>query len=89
MHPIESKKKMARPKSKITKQRVNMTLAPKVVEFARENANSEGYRSLSELVETLLEAHNIAVNGERKTLEEAKGERAIKSAAKRNHEEKS
>ena len=58
-----------------------MTLDARVVELARENADSEGYGSLSELVETLLSAHNKAVNGEKKTLEESKRERTIKSAA--------
>ena len=73
--PIET---MARPKIENKKPRVNMTLNNFIVEKAREIAEREGM-SLSELVETLLDAHNKAVRGEQGKTQSAK--RIEKAAA--------
>jgi hypothetical protein len=76
--PIET---MARPKIENKKPRVNMTLNSFIVEKAREIAEREGM-SLSELVETLLDAHNKAVRGERGKTQSAKRiERAAATVA--------
>jgi hypothetical protein len=71
---------MARPKIKNKKPRVNMTLDSLVVREARLIADQEGV-SLSELVETLLDAHNKTVRGERKTRSQARIEEAARAVA--------
>lgn len=73
---------MARPKIINRKPRVNMTLNSAIVEEARGIAEREGL-SLSELVETLLDAHNKAVRGEKaKTPTQRRAEAAAKSVTK-------
>lgn len=59
-----------------------MTLDSLVVKEAKLIAEQEGV-SLSELVETLLDAHNKTVRGERKTRAQARVETAAKKVA--NH----
>lgn len=60
-----------------------MTLNSTIVEEARAIADREGM-SLSELVETLLEAHNKAANGDRpKTQTQRRAERAAQEVVTR------
>ena len=74
---------MARPKIENKKPRVNMTLNSSIVEKAREIAEREGM-SLSELVETLLDAHNKAVRGEQgKTQSSKRIEKAAATVARK------
>ena len=74
---------MPRPKIKNKKPRVNMTLNSRIVEEARAVAEREGL-SLSELVETLLAAHNIAANGDRpKSITQRRAESVAQKVATR------
>ena len=49
--------------SRKIKRKVNMSLDPDVVTAAAEAARIDGFRSLSELTETLLKAHTNIVMG--------------------------
>lgn len=74
---------MARPKSKTTKPRVNMTIEEGVVKEARKAAAQAGFNSLSECVEFLLDEMNKRVRGEKESKRGKLAKSVAESAANR------
>lgn len=73
---------MRRNRSKTAKPRVNMTLDQVTVNKSRVNAEKQGFGSLSELTEHLLEAHDKALNGVRKSAKQKLIDKAAAEVAK-------